>query len=62
MNRPAYRDLAAKCLRVAEGVKNPRNKAVLLRIALTWHELARRREPAPANEAGQQDERDDPKA
>ena len=60
MNRPVYRELAATCLRVAEGIKHPRNKAILLRIALASHELARRQEPAPADEA-EQGERDEPK-
>jgi hypothetical protein len=40
-----FRERAAMCLRVAQGAKQPQNKAVLVRLALLWYELARR-EPA----------------
>lgn len=46
MSNPTYRERAAKCLRVAGRVKQPLNKAVLVRMASAWHELARQRERA----------------
>ena len=46
VTKPLFRERAATCLRVARSAKQPQNKAVLLRIALLWYELARQHEPA----------------
>ena len=39
-----YRQLAADCLRVAQQIKNPNEKAVLLQMAQKWRSLAEREE------------------
>jgi hypothetical protein len=51
VSSPTYRERAARCLRVADRAARPENRAVLVRLALAWHELARRQESA-ANDAG----------
>jgi hypothetical protein len=35
-----YRGLAAECLRLAQQSSNPQDKALLLRMAEAWRELA----------------------
>jgi hypothetical protein len=52
VSSPTYRERAARCLRVAERAAQPETKAVLVRLASAWHNLARREESA-ANAADQ---------
>jgi hypothetical protein len=52
VSSPTYRERAARCLRVAERAAQPEIKAVLVRLAWAWHDLARREELA-ANGAEQ---------
>jgi hypothetical protein len=47
-----YRERAGRCLRVAERAAEPEIKAVVVRLASAWHDLARREESA-ANGAEQ---------
>ena len=56
MSSPTYRERAARCLRVAERAAQPEIKAVLVRLAWAWHNLARREESA-ANGAEQGESR-----
>jgi hypothetical protein len=39
-----YRRLAAECLRIAHESQNPKDRALLLRMAETWMRLAERSE------------------
>ena len=56
-----YRRLAAECLRIARESRNPKDRALLLRMAETWIRLAERSEERePAGEtpsAGEHDPR-----
>jgi hypothetical protein len=53
-----YRRLAAECLRIARESQNPKDRALLLRMAESWIRLAERGEeresPAEARSAGEQ--------
>jgi hypothetical protein len=46
VSSPTYRERAARCLRVANRAAQPEIKAVLIRLAWAWHNLARREESA----------------
>jgi len=41
-----YRQYAAECIRVAQHIQNPHDKALLLDMALKWRELAEKVESA----------------
>ena len=45
-----YRGLAAECLRLAETIRSPTDRAMLIRMAQIWHRMAEekaRTEPHP---------------
>jgi hypothetical protein len=48
-----YRQHAEECLRVASGVANPDHKALLLKMAKEWNELAHEQEQLEARAKSQ---------
>jgi hypothetical protein len=41
-----YREFAAKCLRLAEAMSSPLDRATLVRMAEIWHRMAEEKERA----------------
>jgi hypothetical protein len=50
VSSPTYRERAARCLRAAERAAQPEIKAVLVRLAWAWPNLAWRQESATNSE------------
>jgi hypothetical protein len=61
-----YRRLAAECLRIARESQNPKDRALLLRMAESWIRLAERSEArelgGEAPSAGEQSGEHDPRS
>jgi hypothetical protein len=50
-----YRRYAAECLRVAQQLANPTDKAMLVRMAQKWRELAQKADQSAEGDGAEED-------